>query len=221
MISYLVGQLVSGEENRLILEVNGVGYEVFVPTIVMKSLLQRGCNEAKLYTLHYLEVSQNRSQPILIGFNNEVEREFFKLLIKVSGVGPRTACQALSFPFSIIAKAIDDNDLDLLCSLPGVGPKTARKIIAELQGKVGCFHLIQDEYLKEAPSLKKSIEEEGVKVLLQLQYKKSEAKEMIKKAFLHSSTINSVEELMNEIYRQRVVPQSQDGTDCSKVGEGI
>lgn len=180
-----------------------MGYEVLLPTIVRRALDQKSPEEVKLYTFHYLEVSQSKSQPVLIGFNNEVEREFFKMFIRVSGIGPRSACQALSLPFSAIARAIDDDDLNLLTSLPGIGPKTAKKIVAELQGKVGRFHLIQDEGLQEASPPKKDLEEEGLKVLLQLQYKRAEARQMIKRAFLRSRDINSIEDLMNEIYHQR------------------
>lgn len=201
MISYLVGRVISKDENRIVLEVNGIGYEILVPTIVLRALEDK--QEIRLYTFHYLEVSRARGQPILIGFTNEVEREFFKRFIGVSGVGPRSACQALSLPFSTIARAIDSEDLDTLTSLPGIGPKTARKIIAELQGKVGCFHLIQDEGRAELPSPKKALEEEGLKILLQLQYKRAEAVQMLRSALERSPQINTIEDLMNEIYYQR------------------
>lgn len=203
MISYLSGRLISRDENRLVIEVNGVGYEVLIPAIVRKALDQKSPEEIKLYTFHYLEVSQSKSQPVLIGFNNEVEREFFRMFIRVSGIGPRSACQSLSLPFSTIARAIDSDDLNILTSLPGIGPKTAKKIVAELQGKVGQFHLIQDEGLQELSPPKKDLEEEGLKILLQLQYKRTEAREMIKKVFFRSRDINSIEDLMNEIYHQK------------------
>lgn len=211
MISYLVGRLISRDENRIVLEVNGIGYEILVPTIVLRALEDK--QEIRLYTFHYLEVSRARGQPILIGFTNEVEREFFKRFIRVSGVGPRSACQALSLPFSAIARAIDSEDLDTLTSLPGIGPKTARKIVAELQGKVGCFHLIQDESRAELPSPKKVLEEEGLKILLQLQYKRAEAVQMLRSALERSPRIDTIEDLMNEIYHQK------DRDECQQTSQ--
>lgn len=200
MISYLAGKVVSRNENKIILEVNGIGYEILLPTIVIRALKER--QETKIYTFHYLEVSGSKAQQILIGFTNEIEREFFKRFISVSGVGPRSACQALILPFSTIAQAIDSEDIDTLISLPGIGPKTARRIIVELKGKVGCFHLIKDGSLEEL-SLKKDLEEEGLKILLKLQYKRSEAREMIRRALECPSKIETIEDLMNEIYHQR------------------
>lgn len=192
----------------VVIDVGGVGYEILVPSIVMKGLANLSTQEAKLYTFHYLEMAGGRAQPVLVGFNNVLERDFFREFIKVSGIGPKTACQALSLPFSTIAKAIDQEDIDLLTSLPGIGPKTARKIVAELGGRVGRFHLIQDGYLKDLPPPKRDIEEEGIKILLQLQYTRAEAKEMVKRAFKDSPQIDSVEELMNQIYR---VKEEGDG----------
>lgn len=201
MISYILGRVIHKEGNKVVLDVGGIGYEILVPSIVMKGLTVHDNHKTRLFTFHYLESLGGRVQPVLVGFNNVLERDFFKEFIKVSGIGPKTACQALSLPFSMIAKAIDQEDIDLLTSLPGIGAKTARKIIAELQGKVGRFHLIQNGYLKDLPTPKKEIEEEGIKILLQLQYTRAEAKEMVKRAFEESPQIDSIEELMNQIYR--------------------
>lgn len=176
----------------------------------MKGLASHNTQKTRLFTFYYHELYGSRVQPILVGFNNVLEREFFKELIKVSGIGPKSACQALSLPFSIIAKAIDQEDIDLLVSLPGIGPKIARKIVAELQGRVGRFHLIQDEHLKDLPQPEKNIEEEGIKILLQLQYTRAEAKEMVKRAFKEAPDIDSVEELMNKIYRVREMKDGEE-----------
>jgi Holliday junction DNA helicase RuvA len=149
-----------------------------------------------------LQAEPNKSKPVLIGFLNEIERDFFEQFITVSGIGPRAAIKALNQPISRIAKAIDDSDVKFLCGLPGIGQQRAKEIIAKLQGKVGKFGLIQDKQFCETKD-KDDLKKEVLDVLLQLQYKKNEAEEMIQRAIKEKSNIVSPEELLNEIYKQR------------------
>jgi Holliday junction DNA helicase RuvA len=158
----------------------------------------------KLITYHYLQSEPSKSIPVLIGFVNEVEKEFFELFITVSGIGPRGALRAINKPISIIAKGINDGDTSLLCSLPGIGKQRAKEIIAKLQGKMGKFGLIKDAQAKIKTTISEDIKNEALEILLQLQYKRQEAKEMIDKALQRCSDIASTEELLNEVYRQRV-----------------
>jgi len=146
----------------------------------------------------------SRATPTLVGFLNEIEKEFFEKFITVSGIGPRAAVRALNIPFSQVAKAIDEADKAMLKSLPGIGEQRAKEIIAKLQGKVGKYALMQDTGISCAPKEKTpDFAEEALDVLLQLQYKKHEAKEMIDKALKRSPCIKSAEELLNEVYRQK------------------
>jgi len=89
----------------------------------------------------------------------------------------------------------------VLKSLPGIGDQKAREIVAKLQGKVGKFGLMQDKFGGDVPAGKDDIKEEALSVLLQLQYKKNEAQEMIAKAFKRNSKISSCEDILNEVYR--------------------
>jgi Holliday junction DNA helicase RuvA len=149
-------------------------------------------------------VDQAKSIPVLIGFLNQVEKDFFEIFITVSGIGPRAALKALNKPISQIAKAIDEGDLSFLRSLPGIGEQRAKEIVAKLQNKVGKFGLIQDRDIgKKAAS--KDITEEALDVLLQLQYKKPEALSMIKKALETNAQVNTTEELLNLVYKQKLV----------------
>ena len=208
MISQINGKLKQRKENRLLIDVGGITYEVLVPPTTLRALegdhLKVG-DPIELMTFHYLQVEPSRGTPILIGFFNEIEREFFERFITVSGVGPKAACKALSEPISVIAQAIDRGDHKLLESLPGIGAQRAREIIAKLQGKVGKFGLIQD---RDRPLVKEStghqtVETEALEVLLQLQYKRQEAEGMIKEALQRRPGIETAEELLNEVYRQR------------------
>lgn len=206
MIAHISGKIKRKSEEFLIIDVGGISYEVLVPRAVMNILENNlscdGCVELVTYHYHHLEPS--RSKPILIGFLNEVEKDFFEQFITVSGVGPKAAVRALSQPISIIAEAIDSANLALLKTLPGIGEQRAKEIVAKLQGKVGKFCLIQDRCApKESGRVKEDIQEEALAVLLQLQYKKLEAKEMIEKAIKDNPQLNSVEEILNQVYRQK------------------
>ena len=207
MIARITGKLVEKKDQSLIIERNGLFYEITVP----KSVLQR-VEETKdkdgfihLITYHYIQISPASGMPVLIGFINEVEREFFQQFIKVSGIGPRAAVKALNEPISEIARAINGGDLEYLKSLPGIGVQRAKEIVAKLQGKVGKFGLIQDEQLARKESeVKSDWQQEALTVLLQLQYKRPEALNMIQKALERSKDIKTTEELLNEIYKQKV-----------------
>jgi len=206
MISQIKGSLKQLKENRLLIDVGGISYDVLVPAAILRALendhLKVG-DSVELYTFHYHQVEPSRSTPILIGFLNEIEREFFERFITVSGVGPKAACKALSEPISVIAQAIDRGDDRFLQSLPGIGAQRSREIIAKLQGKVGKFGLIQDRDLAPAKGVLETVEAEALEILLQLQYKRQEAERMIQEALHRRPEIETAEDLLNEVYRQR------------------
>lgn len=207
MISRITGTVIEKRNSGLLLENGGVVYELIVPPAVLKAmegLLVPG-NKATLVTYHYYQVEPSRSVPVLIGFQNEVEREFFERFITVSGVGPKAACKALVESFSSIAGAIDSGDISFLKTLPGIGDQRARLIVAKLQGKVGKYGLIRDEGIKADTEGKEDIKAEAIEVLLQLQYKRTEAEEMVRKALERNKDIKTGEELLNEVYRERKV----------------
>jgi Holliday junction DNA helicase RuvA len=152
-------------------------------------------------TYHYYQMDPSKAIPVLVGFVNEIEKEFFEQFITVSGVGPKAACRALSQPISVIADAIDRGDIALLKTLPGIGEQKAREIIAKLQGKVGKFGLIQDKSRGEQPVAREDMKEEATGVLLQLQYKKSEARDMVDAALKRNPKASTCEEILNEVYK--------------------
>src|SRR3989338_5122602 len=207
MISRIRGTVRETGEQQLLMEVNGICYEVLVPTAVLRALLERldSSAEVELVTFHYQQLDMGSGIPILIGFLNEIEREFFERFITVAGIGPKAALRALTEPITVIAQAIDEGDLDLLKSLPGIGDQRAREIIAKLQGKVGKFGLIQTKTDASTPvtDSQNALEEEALAILLRLEYKKPEAKEMVRAALERNPKIKTSEELLNEIYRQQ------------------
>jgi len=204
MISRITGKVLEKGLNYLVLDLGNFCYDVLIPACVMQRIdeLISSENKISLITYHYYQTDQAKSIPILIGFLNQVEKDFFEIFITVSGIGPRAALKALNKPISLIAKAIDEADLSFLKTLPGIGEQRAKEIIAKLQNKVGKFGLIQDrhEQSKQAP---KNISEEALEVLLQLEYKRNEATAMIKNVLEANLRINSTEELLNLVYKQR------------------
>lgn len=206
MIAQISGKVVRQNTNSLLIEVSGICYEVFIPTAIMHKIEKAMGNEGliTLTTYHYYNVEPAKSIPILIGFLNDIEKDFFQAFISVSGIGPRAALKALSMPFSAIARAIDEGDVGFLKSLPGIGQQRAREVIAKLQGKVGKFGLIQDEDFKSSEESQSDIELEAVEVLAQLQYKRQEAKDMVRRALERSPHITNTEDLLNEVYKHKV-----------------
>lgn len=205
MISRIMGKIRKSEGISVLLDVNSMCYEVLVPPTVMKTLKEKTGADGSIefVTYHYYQVEPSRSIPMLIGFMSEVEREFFEEFISVSGVGPKAACKALTLPISVIADAIDKGDIELLKTLPGVGGQRAKQIIAKLQNKVGKFGLIQDKHLEKASAMKGDTRDEAVSVLLQLQYKKKEADDMVDRAFSRNPKASTCEEILNEVYKQK------------------
>jgi len=205
MIARIKGRIVEQQDNALLLDVNGITYRVLVPAASLQRISDhaQADNTVELVTFHYHQVDPSRSIPILIGFLNDIEKEFFESFITVSGIGPRAAVKALNKPFSEIARAIDEGDTVFLKSLPGIGAQRAREIIAKLQNKVGRFGLIRDASAAATEREETTFEQESLSVLLQLGYKKPEALSMISGAMEANPSISSTEELLNEVYKQR------------------
>lgn len=132
MIGYLEGTIVRTSEKDMIVMTGGVGYRVLTPLPILMAAAQ-----GKSVRLH-IHTHVREDQLVLYGFEKETELELFEKLINVSGIGPKSALAMLSVhsPASI-ADAVERNDAALLSHTPGIGKKTAEKIILELKGKLG------------------------------------------------------------------------------------
>ncbi|MCA9405438.1 MAG: hypothetical protein KC684_02795 [Candidatus Omnitrophica bacterium] len=207
MIVKVCGKLVEKREQSVLIDVQGLCYEIIVPTSVLARLesTKNAQGHVELVTYQYYQMSPASGIPMIIGFINEVERDFFLQFIKVSGIGPRAAVKALNQPIADITRAIDSGDVAYLKTLPGIGMQRAKEVVAKLQGKIGKYGLIQDKgSIEPKVAFKPDWQEEALSVLLQLQYKKAEAEDMIKKALERSKDIKNTEGLLNEIYKQRI-----------------
>ena len=200
MIGYLEGNVLKKESDRILLLANQVGYEVLLPAIVMDTLHQtHSGDEVSLYI--YYHQTERQPKPVLIGFNLEVEREFFQYFISVEDIGPLKALKALTIPVSDIAHAIETKDAGQLKRLKGIGNRTAQKIIASLEGKMGKFALIRKPAAAAAP-LAEDLVAQVLDVLVhQLGHKAAAAKEMIAAALERNPAVATPEALFEEVYR--------------------
>ena len=131
MIEYIYGPLVEKKTNYCIIDINGMGYNIIISLNTFNNLPD--INE-KVKILTYFSVSENNQS--LFGFFDREEKELFLLLIGVSGIGPKTAINMLSaVPPKEFKNRLIAGEVKMLTSLPGIGPKTARRIIVELKDK--------------------------------------------------------------------------------------
>lgn len=141
MFAYLNGILEEVEQDRVILDVNGVGYMIKVPTNVLDKLPSIG-SDIKLYT--YFVVREDSQE--LYGFIDRQQKAMFEKLITVSGIGPKGALSILSvLDINEVVKGILVGDIATLIKAPGVGKKTAQRIILELRDKMDEFTIDEDE----------------------------------------------------------------------------
>lgn len=199
MIGYLEGKLLKRENDRILLLANQVGYEILLPVFVMETIKSKSIGDGISLTIYYHQ-TERQPKPILIGFNLEAEKEFFLHFISVEAIGPLKAAKALTIPVRDIARAIESKDIKSLSQLKGIGERTAKKIIATLQGKMDKFALIRkdEESLEIVADFTKQVYEV---LVMQLGHKGLDARRMIKDALLRDTTISTPEALFDEVYR--------------------
>lgn len=168
MIASLEGRLAARGEDYLVLEVGGIGFKVHIPASLFSQLPGLG-RDVRLHT--YLQVRDN--ELALYGFASEEELGLFELLLGVNGVGPRTALSALSaLRPEDLRRAVVQGDGELLRHIPGIGRKTAERIILDLKDKLG----MEGGPTRGAPSV---LDAEVVAALTTLGYSLAEAREAV------------------------------------------
>ncbi|MDX9971332.1 MAG: Holliday junction branch migration protein RuvA [Candidatus Gracilibacteria bacterium] len=143
MIAYLKGKILSISEKSLILETNGVGYKVKTA----KKILNRLTLNEEISLFIHSHIKEDAFD--LYGFENEKEIDFFELLLSVKGIGPRTGLEIMNEEMSDIKNAILSKDSKFISKIPGIGKKSAERIILELENKIEV-----DESLFKKPVVK-------------------------------------------------------------------
>lgn len=176
MIDRIIGKVVDKRSDHIVVQAGGMGYAVYLPIIGI-SRVPLG-EDVLLYT--HLQVRDDAF--MLYGFNNEKDRELFHLLITVSGVGPKVAIGILSgYESESIISFIRNEDVRSLMKAPGIGKKTAERILLELKDKVDGFE-VSREFEAEAPLATTSAQDEAYDALMSLGYSANEAKSAVSEA---------------------------------------
>lgn len=206
MITKLAGILNRVLDEEVRLQVGPIEYQVLVPEFVRRQLHAQIGREITLSTTQYLEGSQmsNRMVPRLVGFPGDVELEFFELFCTVDKIGVRKALKALNRPIQEIADAIQRNDSKWLTTLPGVGPQSAKQVIATLHQKVTKFALIP-RYHVDGEALPRSavasnIIEDAYQALLSVGHGPVEARARLDQVLTSGMSYSSAEEVLLAIY---------------------
>lgn len=172
MIGYLSGKVVANLGKSLIVDVNGVGYEVLAVDDFGTS--GKGAEVELFIHSHVRE-----DQITLYGFVALDQRQFFRQLISVSGIGPKTALEMLNQPMNLLKQAIVSENADYIAKTPGIGKKTAQKVVIELKNKVEQF---SGEIVATGINLNASLVDDAVLALEGLGYRRHDVLKLLQEA---------------------------------------
>jgi len=193
MISYIHGKLVQKNPTHVVVDTGGVAFRLLIPLSSYRVLGEVG-DEVKIMThLHMREDSLK-----LYGFATAAEKDAFELLISVTGIGPRLAQSVLSgLSVTDLKKAIREQNVGVLTSAPGIGKKTAERLILELREKIGEEELPASD---TAPAGETAAEQQAVLALVSLGYKRSRAQDVVRSLTRENPSL-SVEESIRKALR--------------------
>lgn len=189
MFSYIKGILEVKNLNYVVIDVNGIGFKIFMSESAIQRLEETG-NTAKIYT--HMNVKEDDLS--LYGFITNEELRMFELLIGVSGVGAKSAISMLSsITPSKFALAVISNDVKTLTKIPGIGPKSAQRIILELKDKLKTEEAIQTNSIELKTSIVENNKlEEAVQALKVLGYTRQEIESVLAKIEVNTLTVEDI-----------------------------
>ena len=197
MIGLIKGQLAHTEPPaHVIVDVNGVGYEIEVPTSVFFELPE--LNKDLQLIIHHL-VREDAS--ILYGFRSFSQRQLFRTLLKVNGIGAKSALAVLSTMSSAeFARVINDQDIAAITQVPGIGKKTAQRLMIEMKDKVDLSEL--SDVSGGAQPARLGVQAEAVSALQSLGFKPQEARQIVNKIYKDNSDL-AVEDIVRMSLKQQ------------------
>ena len=203
MIGRITGTLLEKQAPQILLDVSGVGYEIQVPMTTLYELPELG-SQATLFT-HFVV---REDAQLLYGFNRERDRFLFRSLIKVSGVGPKLGLAILSgMDADSFVRSVQQDDVSTLVQLPGVGKKTAERLLIEMRDRLKDWILELDRVPGAQPATAGAREflAEAESALVALGYKPTEASRAVTAA--NDESVDSSEELIRRALKSMVKPQ--------------
>ncbi len=193
MIAHLKGRLLHKSPVSLVVDVQGVGYEVFIPLTAFYQLPECGATIALFIHTHLREESLK-----LFGFLNAEEKQMFELLIRISKVGPKIALAILSgMTAQDLTQAVFNNDISTLNTIPGVGRKTAERLALELKDKLSEMNLQPQTAAATGSAPGNGLRDDAVSALVNLGYKKAQAEQALQKVWRDEAR-PSLEELIRD-----------------------
>jgi Holliday junction DNA helicase RuvA len=197
MIYQLNGILDSVDQNNIVIDVQGVGYKVFVPTSILGRLPKAG-EKIKIFTYQVIREDAND----LYGFLRKEERGLFSMLLSVSGIGPKSAISLLSgIKMEDLVVAIAKGSVDLITTIPGIGLKTAQRLIIELKEKVGkAYAIATSESLKGLPT-EEPVIADAISALMTLGYTPKEARDAIMRSGIDFTKTKNAEDIIKQSLR--------------------
>ena len=204
MITKITGKLTGVEEATATLAIDAFEYTILIPEFARRQLQPMLGESISLHTIQYLEgnPAQGKLTPRLIGFINEVKREFFELFCSVDGVGVRKALRAMVRPVREVATSIEDQDAKGLSGLPGIGPATADRIIAKLRRKVPKFALMVARKTADLNEVERDVVAQTFDVLRSLGHSESDARGLLDETLKAGKKHKDVESLIQAVYAQ-------------------
>ena len=192
MIAHLKGKLTYKSPVEITIDVNGVGYLIFVPLSTFYALPELGSEVSLGIHTHMREEALK-----LFGFYTTDEKRIFEKLITVNKVGPKLALTILSgMPPADLLSTIDSNDIAKLSTIPGIGRKTAERLILEMRDKLDGLSL--ELTVKKEPLPQNGLFDDALSALVNLGYKKSQAEQTLKKVYGEEGEESSIENLIKE-----------------------
>ena len=207
MITRIKGTLIRLDETSATMAVDPFEYEILIPDFTRRHLQMSVGSEISLITIQYIDGNVQRGgrmTPRLIGFNSEIEREFFELFCSVDGVGVKKALRAMVRPVQDVAKAIEQQDTKIIATLPGIGPATAERIVAKLRRKMPKFALMvtSNDEDQELQNVERDIVDETFQILLSLGHSESESRRLLESPLSMKKKFKDVESLLQAVYDQ-------------------
>lgn len=189
--------------SSVVIERDGLGYEVLVPASAVAEL-ERLMNETvTLHTMEYLEGNPTGTHfiPRLIGLLSEADRDFLQLFTRVKGISTRKALRVMTIPTHQLAAAIEDGDTTLLSSLPEIGKKTAAQIVADLRGKLSA-HIGESARTPVAAEMTDS-QQVALGILVQWGDRRADAQRWIAAAVAKQPELVEPDEIVRAAYRTK------------------
>jgi Holliday junction DNA helicase RuvA len=203
----------SVSEETLTLAVEPFELEVLIPEHTRRQVQGKVGEPVGLHTIFYIEgnAMTGRMIPRLIGFTSAIDREFFDTFCSVDGVGVRKALRAMVLPVRDLARTIQDQDVKMLATYPGIGEALAERIVAKLRRKVGKFALIVSpdrarEALPETNGAPENAEPDVIRdtyaALLSVGHTESQARQALDRVLAGKKKFKSVADMIEAIYQQ-------------------